>query len=177
MGKARSLLPMSLDAQNSSTHASVQKVVIGHSSGDHRLCDTVPEGMLEAIASLPSYVQRSNIFIVLAPPCQHADLGTLCDVSTWHDRGWCNLEFFCSITAPVKHDTLFVQSAVDVIHGDSVQAWTCRPGKGKFAVETDRALIAPIMASVIDSKILSLRTEDPFSSNIFQAWRSQLMEG
>ena len=55
-------------------------------SSDHRLSKSTPQDMLDAIASLPSYVHRSRFFIVLAPPCQHVDLCITCDLASWFGR-------------------------------------------------------------------------------------------
>ena len=60
-------------------------------TSDHR--DEAPDGMLDAVQSLPSYVQRSTMFVILVPPLLHSDLGTPCDFSTWLKRG--RQVYFC----------------------------------------------------------------------------------
>ena len=51
-----------------------------------------PSSLQLAIQSIPSYVERASMFLAVVPPCIHADLGTVCDFSSWNDRGWCRLE-------------------------------------------------------------------------------------
>jgi len=53
---------------------------------DHRHGEAPPPpGMIEAISSLPSYVQRAHFFVILIPVCKHVDLGHDCDLlSTRH---------------------------------------------------------------------------------------------
>ena len=59
-----------------------------------------------AIASLASYVGDSNFFICLAGPWTHADNGTVRDVRTWGDRGWCRLENLANaLRAPKPHQS------------------------------------------------------------------------
>ena len=112
--------------------------------------------LIEAIESLPSYVQRSHLFIVLAPACKHKDHGNFCDFGTWLSRGWCNVEFFCSSIPPTHQQQILIQSANDVFFIEPRKAFQYYPGKGNFAVEADRASVSKIAADVIDLKIQSL---------------------
>lgn len=49
-------------------------------------------GKLNAINSIPSYVEDSTWFIVLAPRAVNKSTGLVCDFSSWRSRGWCRLE-------------------------------------------------------------------------------------
>ena len=93
------------------------------SSADHRR-GAPPDGMLEAIRSLPSYVQRSHMFLILAPACKHVDSGILCNHGTWRERGWCNVEIFCSTIAPSEQIRVLIRGANDV---EFVPFWESRP--------------------------------------------------
>jgi hypothetical protein len=47
----------------------------------------------EAVRSIPAYIERSSLMIVLVPPAEHSDRpGEICDYSNWRRRGWCRLE-------------------------------------------------------------------------------------
>eukprot|EP00398_MALV-I-01_sp_L67-1_P000714 gene714-649_t len=48
--------------------------------------------MHKAIQSIPAYVHRSSLMLILAPVVPHADLDVDCQLSTWRSRGWCRLE-------------------------------------------------------------------------------------
>lgn len=45
-----------------------------------------------AIESIPSYIERSTYFIVLAPHAKNRSTGEVCNFSSWCSRGWCRLE-------------------------------------------------------------------------------------
>ena len=42
-----------------------------------------------AVRSIPAYVERAALFLVLTPICEHADTGEPCTAATWRWRGWC----------------------------------------------------------------------------------------
>ena len=70
---------------------------------DHRHSSSAPPlGMVEAINSLPSYMQRSTMFVVLAPVCTHVDRECHCEFGTWSARGWCNVEWLASVLTPSR---------------------------------------------------------------------------
>eukprot|EP00586_Coscinodiscus_wailesii_P004455 CAMPEP_0172487068 /NCGR_PEP_ID=MMETSP1066-20121228/15930_1 /TAXON_ID=671091 /ORGANISM="Coscinodiscus wailesii, Strain CCMP2513" /LENGTH=1142 /DNA_ID=CAMNT_0013253441 /DNA_START=382 /DNA_END=3810 /DNA_ORIENTATION=+ len=48
-----------------------------------------------AIRSLAPYASSACAFIVVAPPCQHKDLPTTCDMATYQRRMWCRAEQVC----------------------------------------------------------------------------------
>merc|ERR1719331_2222049 len=58
-----------------------------------------------AVDSIPAYVERSSLLLVLVPVCMHVDRHQMCNFSTWRQRGWCRLEF---IAAFLKCGTLRV---------------------------------------------------------------------
>ena len=45
-----------------------------------------------AVDSIPAYVERSSLLLVLVPVCMHVDRQEMCNYSTWRQRGWCRLE-------------------------------------------------------------------------------------
>ena len=89
---------------NTCIHILYNVCPVAEASADHRN-QAPPEGMLAAINSLPSYVQQSHVFVILAPALPHANRSNLvCDLSSWLGRGWCNLEFLSSCFAPFEQD-------------------------------------------------------------------------
>ena len=44
--------------------------------------------LMDAVNSIPSYVERAALVLVLAPPCVHANTGKVCNYKTWRQRGW-----------------------------------------------------------------------------------------
>ena len=90
---------------------------------------------------------------MLAPPCANADLGTVCDLSTWLERAWCNLEVVCSTLAPSRQPQILIEGALEVQLLDTSVARNSHPGTGKLTVEADREVISAIMAMLINNKI------------------------
>jgi ankyrin repeat protein len=71
-----------------------------------------------ALDSVPAYVERADILVILAPTCVHADKidqrtsrkRYLC-YRTWRKRGYCVLEFFCAnLSRRSTHPVLLCQS-------------------------------------------------------------------
>jgi len=54
--------------------------------------DTAKASFLDAVHSIPHYVERCNYFWICAPPTRHEELGERRDYYTWKGRGWCRLE-------------------------------------------------------------------------------------
>merc|ERR1719180_337083 len=59
--------------------------------------------MLLAVNSIPAYIERSSLFLVLAPLCQHADDNTrYCNFASWRGRGWCRTELLTAFLCPAR---------------------------------------------------------------------------
>ena len=67
--------------------------------------------MLRAINSVPAYIRRSAIMLVLAPVVQHAEDGTDCQFSSWQNRGWCRLEAVVGSLVGRKNYMILVESS------------------------------------------------------------------
>lgn len=52
-----------------------------------------------AIKSIPAYVERSDIFLILAPGCSHLERKMSTCFRTWRRRGWCLLELYAATMA------------------------------------------------------------------------------
>ena len=56
---------------------------------DHRSDAGVGALLSAAVESIPAYVERSALMLVLVPPCKHADrTGELVSKMSWRGRGW-----------------------------------------------------------------------------------------
>eukprot|EP00913_Durusdinium_trenchii_P008436 g7922.t1 len=42
----------------------------------------------KAVDSIPAYVERCNLFVILAPELFHRDTGMICNSTSWQLRGW-----------------------------------------------------------------------------------------
>ena len=62
-----------------------------NNGGDGELEQTL-QNLKEAVESIPSYVEKSTLFLILAPVCLHRDRQEVCSYATWRKRGWCRLE-------------------------------------------------------------------------------------
>ena len=49
------------------------------------------------IQRIPDYVEMSDMFVVLAPPCRHTAADRRCGFASWCRRGWCRLELWCKM--------------------------------------------------------------------------------
>lgn len=49
----------------------------------------------KAVDSIPAYVERCNLFVILAPELFHRDTGMICNSTSWQLRGWCISELLC----------------------------------------------------------------------------------
>lgn len=54
----------------------------------------------KAVRSIPSYVERAELVLVVSPPALHADTGALADFASWRRRGWCRMEASCEPSGP-----------------------------------------------------------------------------
>ena len=61
------------------------------------LWTTLTLNIIALAQSIPAYIERSTLMIILVPTCEHVDrTGELCDYSSWRRRGWCRLELMGS---------------------------------------------------------------------------------
>lgn len=45
------------------------------------------EDGMNAIRSIPSYIERTDLVLVMTPPSTHADTGRACSYCSWRGRG------------------------------------------------------------------------------------------
>lgn len=79
--------------------ASSHSAAMSTHSSDHRIAsDGGPpaeaiEQLTNAVASIPSYVERCAMLWAFVPPVPHSDLpdGAICNFHSWSRRGWCRM--------------------------------------------------------------------------------------
>lgn len=64
-----------------------------------------------AVQSLPSYVERCDLMLILTPVCMHADHDGPCNYASWRTRGWCRLELLFGLLAPHKINIMVCKGA------------------------------------------------------------------
>lgn len=82
---------------------------------DHRFLDCESASLLRlAVDSIPSYIERSTMVIVLAPICQHEDdMSRVSSFASWRSRGWCRMELFASHFARARIPLVVIEDAWD----------------------------------------------------------------
>ena len=112
----------------------VQRETVNHGKGepvlkndtdatttDHRYVTSDTEGWKKinkimlgrAVQSIPAYVERSSLMIVLVPPCKHADRkDENCDESSWRGRGWCRVEYLAATLVRSDVSIMIVEDAL-----------------------------------------------------------------
>lgn len=56
--------------------------------------------MRRAVDSIPSYIARATLAVVLCPSIPHKDLLSLCDLASWLSRTWCSVESLSILIQP-----------------------------------------------------------------------------
>jgi len=104
-----------------------------------------------AIGSIPSYVERSEIFVILAPVVAFADRDELMSKNSWASRGWCRVE---------RAAAEFYRKPVLMIESDRVQCQCCHSevlnnlvGEGQFTIASDLDRIAPLMGYMVRKRL------------------------
>merc|ERR1719149_57622 len=65
---------------------------VGEKTGAQSDSRHLSTDLTKAVRSIPSYVELSEYFFVMAPPAQHKDMQEISDKATWASRGWCRME-------------------------------------------------------------------------------------
>mmetsp|Transcript_56259 Transcript_56259/g.134069 ORF Transcript_56259/g.134069 Transcript_56259/m.134069 type:complete len:654 (+) Transcript_56259:75-2036(+) len=85
---------------------------------------------LNAVHSIPHYVERCDYFWVCAPTATHCDLQESRDFSSWRQRGWCRFEEVVNLLSRALKMPLIVTSPTKVgTYGflDAIQMFFGRP--------------------------------------------------
>ena len=158
----------------------------------------------EAAKSLPSYMDRSCLLIVLAPPCIHADTAKTCDYRSWRANGTCRAEFAAAVMSRTDTRVLLVKGGlaatelilpVDMIqlsagmgafsccvkgHGASEEGHgTSEEGNGVPLQSTcDKDVVAVVLSKMIDDKVADLFTQKRiFNARLYATLKHWYMRG
>lgn len=128
-------------------------------SADHR--HTGSE-LAAAVNSIPSYVERSSLLLVVAPSARHGNLLEQSDFQSWRRRGWCRMEFTAAMLAQEELRILLVRGGSDTpcfVNPMDCQGLMC--GEGEFTCcarnhttgPCDKHKVRSVMETMIASKI------------------------
>lgn len=82
------------------TKAPSQPNTVTKMSSDHRFSPSgLAKDLADAVSSIPAYVERTALIIVLVPFARHADTHEVCNASSWRSRGWCRMEYLSAALA------------------------------------------------------------------------------
>lgn len=113
--------------------------------------------LAQAVASLASYVTDCKLFIILAPFVKSVDQTRTLDYVTWKERGWCRFETLSSALSPKERRMVLVKWP-DTIFELGAQDYLLDPvGLGAFSVVEDRVRLAPLVQSLLQNKLSSLK--------------------
>ena len=108
------------------------------SSSDHR--STLLESSELAVQldlateSIPAYVEKSSLMIILTPPCKHHDRpGEIVSYQSWRGRGWCRLELAAATLSRKKIYPMVIQGPeAQPAFISSLDGLYLAPGLGQF---------------------------------------------
>jgi len=130
---------------------------------------------LQAIESIPSYVQRSDHLCVLAPSLWHNDLPKVVNKASWQSRGWCRVEqsmFALTRGRLADASSFFIHHAGYVLEAVPMQWLYALPQDGEFSAETDRPIIKKMIGIVAEERLRRFRKTSgrhPFEHRFMEA--------
>jgi hypothetical protein len=130
----------------------------------------------KAVKSIPSYVENSEYFFVLAPPAKHKDLDVVSDKASWASRGWCRMEAQARALSTHGGPVILVQGA-KVAEMMIPAEWYRTPvGQGEFTccklghkldtpagcveIPCDKVKVAQVLEVMFDHKMRTLEAND-----------------
>ena len=171
-------------------------------SADHRHAAEHTPGWLkhvkhwlnEATKSIPAYLERTAMVIILVPLTEHVDRpGELCDYANWRGRGWCRLELVGAVLARTNVRLMLVQSAqknpefmvpIDALHlacGHGTYTCCARNhdfGGGPGSAPCDIMSVARVMSRMVDAKIEHLWNQArTFEARVYIGLKHWFMRG
>mmetsp|Transcript_36354 Transcript_36354/g.83851 ORF Transcript_36354/g.83851 Transcript_36354/m.83851 type:complete len:377 (-) Transcript_36354:224-1354(-) len=115
---------------------------------------SVVASLHNAVDSIPGYVQQSTFFVILAPPVQHLETGSLLGYESWQARGWCRLERAArSLALEAMVAPIVVEGPKTLHMAPHVQTMLQPVGKGEFRSENDKAKAASLLESLVSRKL------------------------
>ncbi|CAE8684817.1 unnamed protein product [Polarella glacialis] len=131
-----------------------------------------------AVRSIPSYVDRCNYFIILAPTILRPDLEDLLDYSTWCSRGWCRVERLVMHIAFNKTPVILVRASHQVSLMPGFDYFQNPPGLGSFSMESDKGLVRELLDGVVLRQLEKLLDQGKLHHyRMLMSLREALFEG
>lgn len=152
---------------------------------DHRLqggnseCQQAEiDALQEAIDSIPGYVERSSLMLVLVPACQNSLTQETCNYSTWRSRGWCRVEFMAAHLAQRDIRVMvcpgsepFFVFPVDAMHLPAGEGdFTCCSLKHTIngrSIPCDKDSVKSVVQSMLHAKVDRLRRNGDREKSFF----------
>ena len=107
----------------------------------------------KAIQSIPGYVERCNLFMILTPELFHEDTGMLCNTRSWQSRGWCMAELLCHQLSNKKDATIITLRSARHAELNVWQIEWDALWESQFTVEEDRLVVLDFVRKMVESKI------------------------
>lgn len=128
----------------------------------------------KAVRSIPSYVENSEYFFVLAPHAEHFNLDSVVDNETWASRGWCRMEAQARGLSTEGGPVIMVHSDKRAEMMIPAEWYKTPVGKGGFAccdlghkletspgqfidIPCDKHKVASVLQTMFDSKSKNLQ--------------------
>lgn len=113
-----------------------------------------------AVESIPAFVERCDLFIVLAPELAHEDTGERCNYTSWLNRGWCRAELWYRTLSNRLDTSVIVLLSPAEAESMWVKDKYCHHiYDGNFTVEADRAVLVKLGEAATDKKIMQLKDQ------------------
>eukprot|EP00966_Prymnesium_polylepis_P235929 5456435-Prymnesium_polylepis.1 len=152
------------------------------------------EGM-DAIRSIPAYVENSTIIMILAPLLTHNNAKNadgspvLCTYKMWRSRGWCRMEYIAAMLAKRAVPLMLVlgtEFAPEFVHPTDLL--TLAAGDGSFTccsrnhdfgngpVPCDKGTVRAVMELMLNSKVAYLHSiGDTFAARWWESLQPWLL--
>ena len=136
-------------------------------SSDHRVGTGETARLLDlATESIPAYVEKSSLMIILVPMCKHKDRPVVCTLQSWRGRGWCRMELLAAVLARKTIRVMTIMGAAaqpefifpaDALYlAPGLGAFTCCSIGHRFAgkaVECDKVKLRLVLRAMLPAKI------------------------
>ena len=110
---------------------------------------------VNAINSIPAYIDRCEFFVVLCPALKHATTLSPLNHHSWAERGWCRTEVMSRLLSVEKGSVLYIESPEQLTLGSAWLSTMLSPGDGTFTVPSDREVVGRILREMVRKKLHS----------------------
>ncbi|CAE7205622.1 ASPH, partial [Symbiodinium microadriaticum] len=124
-----------------------------------------------AIDSIPTYIARCELFVILCSEAEHVERGLGTDLSTWAERGWCRIERMARELSAGNTTMISIESPSLQTYEPPWQAAFFPPGEGRFSSQGDRDKVAAILKQIFGAKLLDCLAKEDLCS--YRFWLNQ----